>query len=78
MVDQVTILGATGSIGESTLDVIQKHTDRFKVFGLWNVSYNFQACRGQGRPRSFLLTIETRPRMFRVSGLVFGVSGLVF
>ena len=34
MVDQVTILGATGSIGESTLDVIQKHTDRFKVFGL--------------------------------------------
>ena len=34
MTDQVTILGATGSIGESTLDVIHKHADRFKVFGL--------------------------------------------
>ncbi|BES70809.1 1-deoxy-D-xylulose-5-phosphate reductoisomerase [Marinobacter nanhaiticus D15-8W] len=31
---QVTILGATGSIGLSTLDVIQRHPDRFRVFAL--------------------------------------------
>ncbi|WP_087506405.1 1-deoxy-D-xylulose-5-phosphate reductoisomerase [Neiella marina] len=31
---QVTILGATGSIGVSTLDVIQRHPDRFSVFAL--------------------------------------------
>jgi 1-deoxy-D-xylulose-5-phosphate reductoisomerase len=30
----VTILGSTGSIGTSTLDVIARHPDRFKVFAL--------------------------------------------
>lgn len=30
----VTILGATGSIGLSTLDVIQRHPDRFEVYAL--------------------------------------------
>lgn len=31
---KVTILGATGSIGHSTLDVIERHPDRFEVFAL--------------------------------------------
>lgn len=31
---QVTILGATGSIGESTLRVIREHAETFKVFAL--------------------------------------------
>lgn len=30
----VTVLGSTGSIGVSTLDVIARHPDRFKVFAL--------------------------------------------
>jgi 1-deoxy-D-xylulose-5-phosphate reductoisomerase len=30
----VLILGATGSVGSSTLDVIARHPDRFEVFGL--------------------------------------------
>ncbi len=30
----VTILGATGSIGLNTLDVIRRHPDRFRVYGL--------------------------------------------
>ena len=30
----VTILGATGSIGQSTLDVIGRHPERFSVFAL--------------------------------------------
>lgn len=31
---QVTILGATGSIGQSTLDIIQRHADRYSVYAL--------------------------------------------
>ncbi|GAA3940349.1 1-deoxy-D-xylulose-5-phosphate reductoisomerase [Litoribacillus peritrichatus] len=31
---QITILGATGSIGLSTLDVVKRHSDRFNVFAL--------------------------------------------
>ncbi|WP_292993645.1 1-deoxy-D-xylulose-5-phosphate reductoisomerase [Nitrosomonas sp.] len=31
---QITILGSTGSIGESTLDVIARHPDRFQAFAL--------------------------------------------
>ena len=31
---QVAILGATGSIGRQALDVIDRHPDRFEVFGL--------------------------------------------
>ena len=31
---KITILGSTGSIGESTLDVVNRHPDRFQVFAL--------------------------------------------
>ena len=31
---RVTILGSTGSVGTSTLDVIERHPDRFEVFAL--------------------------------------------
>jgi 1-deoxy-D-xylulose-5-phosphate reductoisomerase len=31
---QLTLLGATGSIGGSTLDVIARHSDRYRVFAL--------------------------------------------
>lgn len=31
---RITILGATGSIGESTLDVVGRHPDRYSVFAL--------------------------------------------
>ena len=33
-VKNVTVLGATGSIGDSTLDVIGRHPDRYRVFAL--------------------------------------------
>ena len=35
MVQKVTVLGSTGSIGVSTLDVIRRHPERYEV------SYNF-------------------------------------
>ena len=31
---RVCILGSTGSIGTSTLDVLSRHPDRFEVFAL--------------------------------------------
>ena len=31
---RIVVLGSTGSIGESTLDVIRMHPDRFRVVGL--------------------------------------------
>lgn len=34
MTEAVTILGATGSIGVSTLDVVARHPDRYRVFAL--------------------------------------------
>lgn len=34
MTRQLTVLGATGSIGCSTLDVVRRHPDRYRVFAL--------------------------------------------
>jgi 1-deoxy-D-xylulose-5-phosphate reductoisomerase len=31
---RLVILGSTGSVGTSTLDVVARHPDRFEVFGL--------------------------------------------
>ena len=45
---KVTILGATGTIGLQTLDVISQHPERFKVFALAansNVKSMFNLCR---------------------------------
>lgn len=47
MPKQVTILGATGSIGQQTLQVIALHPDRFRVFALTaqrNAKVLFQQC----------------------------------
>jgi 1-deoxy-D-xylulose-5-phosphate reductoisomerase len=33
-VKQITVLGATGSIGQSSLALVRQHTDRFVVHGL--------------------------------------------
>ena len=32
--ENITVLGSTGSIGTSTLDVISQHPDKFKVYAL--------------------------------------------
>jgi 1-deoxy-D-xylulose-5-phosphate reductoisomerase len=34
MKQRLTVLGSTGSIGTSTLDVVARHPDRFEVFAL--------------------------------------------
>jgi len=52
-VQQITVLGATGSIGLSTLDVIARHPERYRVFGLTGFSRlaQLQALCLQHRPR---------------------------
>lgn len=50
---KLTILGATGSIGTSTLDVVSRHSDRYEVFAL----------SGHSRPDAlFDLCLRHRPR----------------
>jgi 1-deoxy-D-xylulose-5-phosphate reductoisomerase len=46
-IQKIAILGSTGSIGVSTLDVLQRHPDRFQVFALTaavNVDLMFEQC----------------------------------
>ena len=57
----ITILGATGSIGLSTLDVIARHPTRFNVFALtanYSVDKLFQQCL-QFQPRYAVMADES-------------------
>jgi 1-deoxy-D-xylulose-5-phosphate reductoisomerase len=54
----VTILGSTGSIGVSTLDVIARHSDKYHVSGLSankNVATLFAQCQ-QFKPKKVVMT----------------------
>ena len=60
MTKQITILGSTGSIGLSTLDVIARHPERFQVFALAaqrSVEIIFRQCL-QFNPRYVVLVDE--------------------
>jgi len=57
---QVTILGATGSIGQSTLDIIRRHADRYAVYALTantNVAKMLPLCRAF-KPRYAVMSDE--------------------
>lgn len=61
LVQQVTILGATGTIGLQTLDVISQHPERFSVFAITanaNVQGLFELCQ-QYRPQYAVMLQET-------------------
>ncbi|OUW02589.1 MAG: hypothetical protein CBD16_04085, partial [Betaproteobacteria bacterium TMED156] len=34
MMKKITILGATGSIGRSTVDIVRQHPEKFRIIGL--------------------------------------------
>lgn len=60
MIQQITVLGATGSIGQSTLDVIARHPDRYAVYALTahsDVDTLLQQCL-QFRPRYAVISSE--------------------
>lgn len=63
----VTVLGATGSIGISTLDVLQRHPQRFRVIALTahrDVERLFQQCRVH-RPDYAVMADETAAEQLR-------------
>ncbi|MHB1232000.1 MAG: 1-deoxy-D-xylulose-5-phosphate reductoisomerase [Burkholderiales bacterium] len=74
-VQQITILGATGSIGVNTLDVIARHPERFQVYALTaNRQWErlFEQCR-QFNPRYAVLleavAAEQLQRQLQQAGL---------
>ena len=64
---RLAILGSTGSVGASTLDVVARHPERFEVVGLTahqRVDVLLQQCR-QFRPRVAVLPTEDRAAELR-------------
>ncbi|MEO5660407.1 MAG: 1-deoxy-D-xylulose-5-phosphate reductoisomerase [Polaromonas sp.] len=62
---RITILGSTGSIGVSTLDVIARHPDRFEVFALsaaTQVDLMLAQC-AQFKPRYAVMVSEPHARL---------------
>jgi len=62
----VTVLGATGSIGLSTLDVVARHPDRFGVFALTahrQVDKLFELCRVHGPAYAVMDRVEDAERL---------------
>lgn len=63
----LTVLGSTGSIGTSTLDVVARHPDRFQIFALTahrQVNLLFKQCV-QFRPRYAVLLDEDAAQSLR-------------
>lgn len=63
----ITVLGSTGSIGVSTLDVIARHPDRFQVFALAardSVDAMYEQCL-QFKPRYAVLVSEKNAAVLR-------------
>src|SRR5690606_18802657 len=84
---QVSILGATGTIGVNTLRVIAEHPDRFEVFALTahgNVALLLEQCR-RFRPQLAVVgTAEAAGELARAlaaegltTDVVHGEAGLV-
>ena len=84
--NRITILGATGSIGQSTLDVIARHKDRFEVVALTahrDVDRLFEQCL-RFRPRCAVMADESAARQLRTKiqstalncSVLSGVEGL--
>ena len=67
---QVTVLGATGSIGRSTLDVLARHPERYQVFALTGFTrlVELEALCLQHRPR-FAVTPDAESARYLQGGL---------
>ncbi|MCW8159304.1 1-deoxy-D-xylulose-5-phosphate reductoisomerase [Stutzerimonas stutzeri] len=73
---QITILGATGSIGLSTLDVVARHPDRYDVFALTGFSRlaELRALCLKHRPRYAVVSDQAQARILQDQLHVDGVS----
>ena len=59
----VTLLGATGTIGINTLDVLERHCDRFRIVALTantDVDRLYQQCLAH-RPEFAVMSMRTPP-----------------
>jgi len=66
-ITHLTVLGATGSIGKSTLDVVARHPDRYRVFALTAQIQDellFEQCR-QFKPSFAVLLDEAAAQRLR-------------
>jgi len=81
---QIAVLGSTGSIGTSTLEVVEAHPNRLRVFSLAaHSSWELLADQTHScQPRLAVLTDESlvdvvdRSRFFPETELVFGTGGI--
>lgn len=73
---QITILGATGSIGLSTLDVVARHPDRYDVFALTGFSRlaELRALCLKHRPRYAVVSDQAQARILQDQLHADGVS----
>ncbi|MEY2622251.1 MAG: 1-deoxy-D-xylulose 5-phosphate reductoisomerase [Pseudomonadota bacterium] len=74
----LTILGSTGSIGTSTLDVVARHPDRFRVWALTaarQVDLMLTQCR-QFRPRHVVMTQPQAAQSLRTLLAEAGLSDI--
>ena len=78
----LAVLGATGSVGASTLDVVARHSDRYKVFALTahgSADALLKLCRIH-KPRYAVLSgvAENKElrRQFAPTELLFGTKAL--
>ena len=74
----ICILGATGSIGVSTLDVVERHSDQYKVVALTantNIDELFQQCI-KHKPEYAVVVNETKAQLFKEKIIGSEVSSL--
>jgi len=79
MKQRVTVLGSTGSIGTSTLDVIARHPDRFEVFALsasTQVDLMLAQCQ-QFQPRFAVMASEAHGRVLAEKIKQNGLNAIV-
>lgn len=65
MKQRITVLGSTGSIGKSTLDVVSRHPQRYEVFALsaaTQVDLMLEQC-ARFQPRFAVMTSDSHARM---------------
>lgn len=84
----ITLLGATGSIGQSTLDVIARHPDRYRVFALTantstqpllELALQFAPCYIVVRDEAALPVLQQQLREADCAcEVLFGAAGLQF
>lgn len=66
IIQQITVLGATGSIGVSTLDVVARHPERYRVFALTGntkVSVLAEQCRKHQPKYAVVMDVETAEQL---------------